>query len=55
MPGRRVFVVRSEPDQQRSTADDDEGSGIWGTLLVGGLALLLVVALVGLFYLTFTG
>lgn len=49
-------MASSKPDQHRqSTPDDDEGSGIGGTLLVGGLALLLVVALVGLFYLTFTG
>ena len=41
--------------EQQSTPDDDEGTGIGGTLLVGGLGLLLVVALIGLVYLTFTG
>lgn len=44
----------SKPDRQHSVPDEDEGGGIGGTLLVGGLALVLVVAVVGLFYLTFT-
>lgn len=48
-------MASSKPDQQRSTPDDDEGNGIGGTVLIGGLALLLVVALIGLIYLTVTG
>jgi hypothetical protein len=42
-------------DAERSASPDDEGGGIAGTVLVGGLVLLFAVAIVALVYLAVAG
>lgn len=47
---------RNEPDEQQDGIEyEKDGSGTTATLVVGGLILLMIVALVGLLYLTFSG
>jgi hypothetical protein len=39
------------PSTDHPVPEDDEGSGVGGTLLVGGLVLLFAIAIVALVYL----
>ena len=47
---------RNKPEgQQDSIEYENDGGGTTATLVVGGLILLMVIALVGLLYMTFSG
>jgi len=46
-------VPRKDADEQQGIDFEKDGGGTTATLVVGGLILLMVVALVGLLYLTF--
>ena len=48
MPGK-------DADQQQGIEYEKDGGGTTATLVVGGLILLMVIALVGLLYMTFSG
>ena len=46
-------MPRKDADEQQGIDFEKDGGGTTATLVVGGLILLMVVALVGLLYLTF--
>jgi len=48
-------VPGKDADQQQGIEYEKDGGGTTATLVVGGLILLMIVALVGLLYLTFSG
>ena len=46
---------RNRTDEQDGIEYENDGGGTTATLVVGGLILLMVIALVGLLYMTFSG